>query len=467
MGWFSDIWDWVKDEIIDPIKEEVIDPVIDFFFGGNEDPISPETQKYEEPSFQQVGAQGILVQRRGTNTSIPVIYGKTLTGGTRVFIKSTGTDNVDLHIAIVLCEGEIHNVTKIYFDDVVAATNNGSSGDSDSWTIASPWSSHVTVKFRAGTDSQAAISDLTTQMGGDPRFRGVAYLYIKLVYDTDGEVWKQGLPAMTYEVEGKKVPQTDDGTTMGYSDNPARCILDYLTNTRYGKSIPVSQIDLPSFASAESYFATSGVDFHCRGNLKTGINMYDNLIDLVSCCNSSVALGDKYQLIPAKTGSSIMTLDSSNTVGNVTYGLASKAQLLNSIKVKFMDETTEYKDNIKIVDDPTGNLTTQDNGNLLQRELFLPFTKTLTIASRLATQILNQSRQSHMINLTATIEAIKLQVGDIVGVTNETFGITNKLFRVRQTTLQPTSEIDLVLQEYDPDVYGADVITDARDDDND
>lgn len=465
MGWFS----WIKDipiigDVIEWVEEEIIDPIVEYF---NPEPIEPDTIKHEEPSFAAQGAQGVLVQRRGTNTSIPVIYGKTLTGATRVFIKSAGTDNVDLHMALVLCEGEIKSCTKIYFDDVLAATNDNSSGDSDSWTIQSPWSGYVTVKFRAGTENQSAIGDLSNGsiMGGDPRFRGLAYLYIKLVYDTDGEVWKQGLPNMTFEVEGKKVPSTSDGTSLSYSDNPANCILDYLTNTRYGKGIPVSQIDLPSFASAESHFATSGVDFHCRGNLKTGINMYDNLIDLVSCCNSAVALGDKYHIIPRKAQSSVMTLDSSNTVGNVTYTLANKANLLNSFKIKFMDETTEYKDNIKIIENST--LKAQDNGILLQRELYLPFTKTTTIAQRLATHRLNQSRQSHTIGLTASIEAIKLSVGDVVAVTNETFGITEKLFRVLETRVRPTNEVELSLQEYDTGVYSDSIITDARDDDND
>ena len=97
----------------------------------------------------------------------------------------------------------------------------------------------------------------------------------------------------------------------------------------------------------------------------------------------------------------------------------------------------------------------------------MPFTKTSTIANRLATHRLNQSRQSHMISLKATIEAIKLTPGDVVRVTNETFRITNKLFRVVETQVLPDSEIELVLKEYDDGVYSDSIITDARNDDND
>lgn len=467
MGFIRKTYRKVKKAVKKTVKK-----IKEAIFGKPPSPVNVDTSKYEEPTFSDLGSAGILVTSTGSNSAIPVIYGKTRTGGTQVFIKAEGNytpsgaaqiNNAFLHLAIVICEGEINNVNKIYFDDVLAATNQSSSGNSDSWTIASPWTDYVTVNFRAGSDSQTSISALQSQMGNNPHFKGIAYVYLKLKYHSD--VWKNGMPSITFEVEGKKVPATSDGTSLSYSENPARCILDYLTNTRYGKGIPVSQIDLTSFASAESHFDTSGVNFHCRGNLFTGVNMYDNTIDLMTSCNSSLALGDKYRLVPEKSGTSVMDLNDSNTIGSISYQLASKGGLLNSVKVKFMDETTEYKDNINVLENST--LKTQDNGNLLQSELYLPFTKTSTIANRLATHRLNQSRQSHMISLKATIEAIKLTPGDVVRVTNETFRITNKLFRVVETQVLPQSEIELVLKEYDDGVYSDSIITDARNDDND
>ncbi len=460
MGFFSKLWRKIKKTakkvvkaIVKPIKK-----VIEIIFGK---PPSMDSTKFEEPTFAEQGAQGILIQKTGSNAPIPVIYGETRTGGTQVFVKTSGTDNVDLHLAIAICEGPIENVTHLYFDDVVAATNNSSSGDSDSWSIASPWSGKVTVNFRAGTDSQSNISTLQGQMGNDPRFRGIAYCYVRLNYDKDK--WKNGVPSITFQVKGKKVPSTSDGTSLSYTDNPANCLLDYLTNTRYGKGIPVSQIDLPSFASAGTHF--SNESFHCRGNLFTGVNMYDNIIDLCACCTSAITFGNKYQLIPEKTGASVMTIDKTNTVGNVDYLLADKQRLINTMKIKYMDQDTEYKDNVKVLDNST--LKTQDNENILLRELYLPFTKTSTLATKIGTQMINQSRQSHMISLTTTIAGIKLSVGDIVQVTNETFGITNKKFRVKETTLQPGGEVDLILAEYSDSIYAGSIITDARGDDND
>ena len=423
------------------------------------------TPKVDVPDFEAAGSQGILINKQGSSVALPVIYGTTRTGGAQVFIKTSGTDNSNLDIVFAICEGEIDAIQKVYFDGAeVASTTGSGSKDPSNFTMVSPYTtSNSQIYFRPGTDSQTAIGQLAgLESGWNPRFQGVAYVYIRLVYDS--EVWKNGMPTITFDVKGKKVPATSDGTTLGYSDNPARCILDYLTNSRYGKGIAVADIDLPSFQSAETYFTSKS--FHCRGNLDTNVKLYDNMIDLFSCCASYLTFGNKYRILPEKAESTIqMTLDDSNTIGDVVYFLGDKANMLNRVKIKFMDEATEYRDNIKILESST--LKTNDNDLTLESEIFLPFTKTLSVAQQLGTEILNQTRQSHTISLTATIAAVNLQVGDLVQVTNSTFNITNKQFRVRETTLLPSSEVELLLQEYDADVYGSSIITDYKDDNND
>jgi hypothetical protein len=38
------------------------------------------------------------------------VYGERLTGGTRVFMETSGTDNTYLYMAIVMSEGEINDI---------------------------------------------------------------------------------------------------------------------------------------------------------------------------------------------------------------------------------------------------------------------------------------------------------------------------------------------------------------------
>ena len=415
--------------------------------------------------FAQQGSQGILVNKSGSSTNIPVVYGETRTGGARTFITTTGTDNSNLHMVFVLGEGEMNACKKIYFDGVEVMSTTTVGANNNNWTFTeSKYSGLVSAQFFPGTDTQTAPSGLVGagSWTGSPDHKGIAYIYMDLTYDQ--EVWKNGLPTMTFLVEGKLVPDTSNPSSRSYSDNPARCILDYLTSTRYGKGIDVNDIDLQSFQAAETYFNTKG--FHIRGNLDTKARMYSNMIDLFTACRSYLAFGNKYRLIAEKAESTVqLTLDDSNTIGNVTYVLADKKTVFNKIKAKFMNENTEYRDDIVIVESST--LKANDNGHVLETELPLPYTKTKSVAQQLMTEELNESRQSNLIELTATVEAIDLQVGDIVQVTNSTFGITNKKFRVIETTIEPTSEVKLSLKEYSDDVYGSSIITNYKDDNND
>jgi hypothetical protein len=420
-------------------------------------------------AYSTQGSQGVLVNRTGSNVAIPVIYGKTRTGAARIFTHTEGTvgsgddaiENAYMHLVYAISEGEINACKKIFFDGEEVMTTSAT-GANSSWTFTnSTYDGYVQAYFRPGTDSQTAISQLAncTTWSGSPRYRGIAYVYMRLEYNS--EVFKNGLPEVTFLVEGKKVPSTSNPSSLSYSDNPARCILDYLTNTRYGKGIDPADIDLTTFQAAETYYSSKG--FHVRGNLDTNANIYVNLLDLFTSCRSFLAFGNKYRLVAEKTESTVsLTLNDSNTVGDVTYALGDKKSMFNRLKAKFMNEATEYHDDIKIVESAT--LKSYDNGLVLEAEIPLPYTKTTSVAQQIMTEEINQSRQSHVVELTATVEAIDLQAGDIVQVTNSTFGITNKKFRVMSTEVHPSSEVGLILREYDPDVYGSSIITNYKGD---
>ena len=425
--------------------------------------------------FQATGAQGIMVNKTGSSQSIPVIHGETRTGGIRVFAETEGTvgsgddeiNNAYLHVVYVIGEGEMNRCSQVLFDGVVAATTSTTgASDPGDWSVNAPWSDDggkLQVYFRPGTDSQSAISSLTSKASWtDPRFRGLAYAYLRLEYDS--EVWTNGLPEVTFQVQGVKVASTSDGTSLSYSHNPARCVLNYLVNTRYGKGIDPADLDLPSFASAETYCDSHG--FHCRGNVVTSGTLYSNLIDLLSSCRGYIAFGNKYRLLIDKASSETpFEITEANTIGSLEYSLSGKETMFNKLTAKFLDEDTEYKDNVKVLD--SSALRTKDNGMELEAEIPLPFTKTLTTVTQMLTEEINQSRQSHTIGVKCTVEAINLEVGDLVNVTNETFGITQKTFRVLNTVIESNNEISLLCKEYDADVYGSSIITDELADNND
>jgi len=77
---------------------------------------------------------------------------------------------------------------------------------------------------------------------------GVSHIWARIKYDPD--VWQGRPPNISCVVKGKKLydPRTE---TFSWSDNPALCIRDYLTNTLYGCGVQASsEIDEDSFISA-------------------------------------------------------------------------------------------------------------------------------------------------------------------------------------------------------------------------
>jgi len=75
-------------------------------------PKTPEIPDFGTNEFDDF-EKGILLNKQSNDSNIPVIYGERLTGGTRVFMETSGTDNTYLYMAIVMAEGEINNIEEI------------------------------------------------------------------------------------------------------------------------------------------------------------------------------------------------------------------------------------------------------------------------------------------------------------------------------------------------------------------
>tara|TARA_R100000700_G_scaffold9578_1_gene13911 strand:- start:3218 stop:4027 length:810 start_codon:yes stop_codon:yes gene_type:complete len=215
--------------------------------------------KLMAPDISDMGQQGVAIRDNSpSNTApIPVVYGRRQIGGTRVFMTTTGVDSKYLHYVLAICEGEVSQLHQVYINDVELYDADGSinskfrGGDDNR--------AYIKVNFHTGADDQVADSDLissTALWDSTCTLSGICYAYVRLEYDTD--IWSSGLPIINFDISGKKVRDirntADDANgLLRFSDNPALCIRDYLTNTRYGRSISTSDIDDTSFIAAANY----------------------------------------------------------------------------------------------------------------------------------------------------------------------------------------------------------------------
>ena len=104
------------DDIID-----IIDDIVDGIGDIIEDVIGWLVPMPDIPDFGTLrpdqNAKGILVNKFSSNAHIPIIYGTRKVGGNVVFLRTSGTDNKYLYMAVVLGEGEISSVEALYIND--------------------------------------------------------------------------------------------------------------------------------------------------------------------------------------------------------------------------------------------------------------------------------------------------------------------------------------------------------------
>ena len=280
MGWLSDFFSDPVGTTIGTIGQ-IGQSIIDVTIGAIGDVVSwfVEIPEFDDQADAAAQYEGVLVNKQSNIATIPVIYGQRKVGGTRVFIGSSGADNIYLYMVLALSEGEIHSIGDVYINDVLSTD--------------SKFSGLVTINKYTGTDGQAADSTLVNANIGwtsAHKLSGVAYLAIRFKWDQDAF---GSIPIIHAVVQGKKVydSRTSATATVANSSNPALCLRDYLTNSRYGKGLATSFIDDTLFNTAAnkcdalvtSYTGSSTQKiFSCNAVINTGQSLISNVKVILS-----------------------------------------------------------------------------------------------------------------------------------------------------------------------------------------
>lgn len=395
-------------------------------------------------------ARGIDANIANPVAPIPIIYGRYRRAGDRVYTAVSGSNNKYLHLVISFSEGEIDSFEEIYLDDI-PITDSRYSGLVD---YGDGQNAHL------GTDAQTADTTLVsrlTEWTTNHRLRGVSYLYLRLTYDP--QVFSR-IPVVSALVKGRKVVDVVAGGSPAWSNNPANCIYDYLTNTRYGRGIPSSEIDLASFQAAHSICAATvsnppepaQATYTSDGLINPDQGTLDNLRDLLTSCRGYLIFtGGKYRLIIDQAEASAVSFDETNIVGPMQIALHSKSSRFNRVRARYYNEERNYQPDL-LLSDSTG-YRTADNGTLLEREIALPFTTDTYRTRRIADIELEQSRKGIILEFSTTLEGLRAEVGDVISITHSAPGWTGKKFRVLGIDVNSSDQISIRAREYDATVY--------------
>ena len=232
--------------------------------------------------------QDILANKTSAGGKLPVIYGTRRVGAQIIYMDVSANDSRDLYVVYALSVGECDEIlgrtieldgnpltdSARFRDGGYIGSDRISSGSGSLNTAsqnglgvelpAGTFGSDPTARYRYvfnlhhGAASQTADPMLVASMPNwtsAHRLDGVCYIGASFGYDKEG-MWR-GIPQLTVQVRGKKVFDPRDNTqtfgtvsTYKYSDNPALCFLDYITDNEVGKGLTESQINMPTFSSA-------------------------------------------------------------------------------------------------------------------------------------------------------------------------------------------------------------------------
>ena len=436
---------------------------------------------YNVAQNAQAQNDGILVNKTGTLTPVPVVYGKRKVGGPIVYMSAGGDRNKYLYLACVLSEGEIDSIETVFLDDVDILDER--------------FKDRYKIERFTGAANQSASTLLkeASDWTDDHRLRGLAYVALRLewrkiesIEDSDANPY-QGVPRVTAIVKGKKVKDCTGLTnshstaynseTVTWSSNPADCILDYLRNPIYGKGLSNDRIDFTSFSTARAKYAQTveyaagggtGPVLTCDAVIDTSRSILDNLKTFLANARSGMPyVQGKFKLKLQDTGHST---DSQNTTPNVVFAVTRdhivggiKLQAngtrdhYNQVKITYVDPTSDWKSNeviYPILDSALDQtLLAEDNGKRLTKDFAFNHITNRNMAGDIGKTILNQSRNKKHISFRATAELHEAEVGDIITVTYDLLGFSSAYYRISSLTLNNDYTIDITATEHTPAEY--------------
>jgi hypothetical protein len=380
-----------------------------------------------------------------------------------------------------MAEGEINDIEEILVDDKVvtwaSALSDGTevevnSSDSNFYKDST---SLIRVQPFYGTDGQSASSLLSTltNWGTNHKLSGLCYLAIRFKWNQDAFT---GVPKVQAKIQGKKVKTYNASLveqTASYSTNPSWCLLDYLTNARYGKGLAISEIDLQSFYDASlicetqvtPYSGGSDINiFDINTAIDTSRSILDNVREFLKGCRGYLPYNaGKYNLIIETTGTASITLTEDNIIGGYSLSTPTKNDRYNRVIVGFVNPDRNYQvDEVQFppIDDsglPSADqhetMKTADGGFLLEGRFDFTTITSQYQAEEMAEVILRRSREALSLGINVDFNGYDLAIGEIVNITHSSLGFSAKPFRVIGITFNQDLTVGLSLVEYQASHY--------------
>jgi hypothetical protein len=290
---------------------------------------------------------------------------------------------------------------------------------------------------------------------------GLAYIYVRFEYDAD--VFPNGVPTISAVVKGKKVYDPRTATTV-WSDNPALCLRDYLTQD-YGLGVPSSRVSDDHVIAAanicdQSVTTNLGTTtrYTCNGAFVTAFTPSQVISDIITSMGGLFWYSQgKWRMKASAYTTPTVTLNEDDLRSSVSVSTRhSRRDTFNTVKGKFKGSESDWQeaDYPEVISQPAIDA---DNGLVNTADYSLPFTTSSITAQRIAKVFLFRNREQLTVTASFGLKAFQVEVGDIVNLSLTRFGWTPKTFEVTNWSFGLTDGLDLqvslTLREISSDVF--------------
>lgn len=394
----------------------------------------------------ETGIQGRNISVRQPVAPGQIVYGRQRKGGTMVFLHEApdpfDPNNESLHIVIVLAAHRVKSIGAVWFDGEQATDAAG--------TPIGRYVNKLEVEKRLGDVNQTAFSRLMTYLPAYwtqfHRLRGLAAVYLRLPFDPD--VYPNGVPNITVDIEGKDDIQDPRTGIGGYTANAALCLADYMAHPRFGLGAAIE--------------AENGID---TARLIASANICDEVVATVGglterryTCNGVITLdqtpktvieamltpmagtcgwqGGKWHLFAGGYEPPVLTFTDDDVAGEgwQMQTRVSMAENFNAVRGQFVSPENDWQPDDFPAYESAAYLT-EDNGEKRWSDITLPFTISSATAQRLAKIHLERQRRQFTLSMTGKLSTWRATVGDTVLITRSRWGFSAKPFEVRGVTL--------------------------------
>lgn len=410
----------------------VVGGVLGFIFGGPAGALKGAALGYvltaPRPEGPQSPTYGFssMMNTRSHEIPVPIVYGKNKVGGNVIFEEITGENNENIKLQIAVGEGPIQSINNIKI------TKND--GDID-----------IIDKCRIKLGNRAQSADPINDKG--QTFPYTAYFSVELTASED----MPSNPNITCIAEGRKVAVWDgyDWVTQ-YSQNPAYCLLDFITNKRYGLGISKDYIDLDSFIEIGEY-CDQVIDGETRFQLDYVIDYQksslDHIQDILATFRGFLIYSTgEFRLKIDKPELPVQFFDMNNIAEkSFTHWESSKKERYNRVIVEYVDPDEDWD---KVSGKYEIDEDIKENG-LVDTRLPLYGVNRRSQAKRLAKFFQQKSWYcTSFCQYKVGIDSLHCEAGDVVATSHDVPKWTNKLVRILNIKEDEKDEMLLTCQEH-------------------